>query len=98
MNDTFAKLNSNYFNGITEKQFGFNKKKFFTKRDTRGLQTRIELNLAAIPVCAEPDKYQNHHHIDYKVKQKRFYMKSPDVPIHDNTVQHLEKEYIYMSN
>lgn len=98
MADTMGTLNSNYINALQEKQFGFNKKKFFTKRDTRGLQTRIELNLSAIPVCLEPEMYHNHHHHEIGTKKKQQFLKGPDMPIHDHTLNNLEKEYLYMSN
>ena len=37
MTDHIAKASSNFINGLAEKQLGFNKKRFFTKRDTVGM-------------------------------------------------------------
>jgi hypothetical protein len=54
--------------------------------------------MAAIPVVLDPQQYFNHHHLNHTVKKKKFYMKSPEIPIHDETLDNLEKEYLYMSN
>jgi hypothetical protein len=54
--------------------------------------------MAAIPVVLDPQQYYNHHHLNHTVKKKKFYMKSPEIPIHDETLESLEKEYLYMSN
>jgi hypothetical protein len=37
MTDHIAKISNNFINGLAEKQLGFNKKRFFTKRDTIGM-------------------------------------------------------------
>jgi hypothetical protein len=69
MTDHIAKVSSNFINGLAEKQLGFNKKRFFTKRDTVGMQTRVDLNLSTIPTAMNPDAFHSHHHYDVGVRK-----------------------------
>ena len=70
MTDHIAKISSNFINGLAEKQLGFNKKRFFTKRDTAAMQTRVDLNLTTIPTAVDPDSFHNHHHYDFGIAKK----------------------------
>ena len=98
MTDHIAKISNNFINGLAEKQLGFNKKRFFTKRDTIGMQTRVDLNLTTIPTAVDPDAFHSHHHYDVGIPIKTRFVRHPDVPIHEHNMKTMEDSYNLVAN
>lgn len=87
-----ASMSHNYMTGLAEKELGFNKKKFFSKNDTRGLQTRVGLNMLSAPVNADKEDYDNHHHYSFGVRKQQRFFKGPDIPMNTETIRMLEEK------
>lgn len=85
-------MSHNYMTGLAEKDLGFNKKKFFSKHDTRGLQTRVGLNMLSAPPAWDKEEYDNHHHYIFGVRTQPRFLKGPDIPLNTETVRMLEEK------
>lgn len=81
--DKIASLSSNFINGITDRKFGFSKKKFFQKDDARAMQTRINLNFTQVPFHMDPQAYMDHHHYQFGSRAERKFLRGPEFPLHE---------------
>jgi hypothetical protein len=93
-----ASMSHNYMTGLAEKELGYNKKKFFSKHDTRGLQTRVSLNMLSAPLHADKEEYDNHHHYSFGVRKQQRFVKGPDIPMNQETIKMLEEKMRFVRN